>query len=83
VIRLRTAALLRVGAERGWVHRAGRLAGSLHVRRVARDLGMNQSVVSRAYNGGCVSAAFIDRMLLVTGARFEDLFVSDSARVAS
>jgi len=84
VIRLRVAALVRIGAERGWVHQAGRFAGSLHVRRVAQDIGLSAAAVSRAYAGGTVGPLFVARVLEVTGAEFGDLFVFDvPARAAS
>lgn len=69
--RIRRDGFARAAEPRGWI----KADGSLNAKRIGEAIGMHKSTVARILTGEYeVSDGFVGRILMVTGATFNELF---------
>ncbi|WP_136057298.1 hypothetical protein [Microbacterium sp. K24] len=73
MLRIEPEVLCRLAAERGWMHKTGRLAGTLNATAMAQQLGVSVSTVTRAYDTGAVGVVLLGKLKLVSGWSLDDL----------
>lgn len=74
MITLRTTAFVAIAAEKGWIHTAGRLEGTVNIAAAARFVGVVPTTLGAAYDGAEVGTKLISHLMFATGLPFEQLF---------
>lgn len=65
--------LNEIAAENGWVHKSGRLEGTINARAMALALGVATSTVTRAYDKGVVGVTLLSKLRTATGRATDSL----------
>lgn len=75
MLKISPEALVEIAVKNDWIHKSGRLKGTVNASRMAAGLGVTTSTVTRAYDTGSTGLVLVEKLHDVSGISLDRLLV--------
>lgn len=73
MLKIRTDIMAEIAEQNGWIHKSGRLAGTINTTQMAMNLGLSTTTIIRAYEDGATGLKLLAKLSDISGKTLDEL----------